>query len=119
MGWFFSPESKDELIRRLTQSSETAEACTQVMAFRLGEDTLWSLVQVTAKRDGAVEGLEAGASMRYIRCDLLQCVNGQWGYKPMDESVHPYRFDCPLAFLEMAPVRCQAWRDAVRKYANA
>lgn len=119
MGWLFTPLGKTELIHQLTRSSETPETSAQVIAFRMGKEALWSVVQVTARQEGAIEGLHAGESVRLIRCDLLGCVDGKWGYKPLEESMHPYYFDCPLAFLEMAPVRCQAWRDAVRKYANA
>ena len=38
---------------------------------------------------------------------------GSWGYKDMDESMHPYYYDCPLAWLDKSPVANQAWRDGV------
>ena len=119
MGWLFTPLGKTELIHQLTRSSETPETSAQVIAFRMGKEALWSVVQVTARQEGAIEGLHADESVRFIRCDLLDCVDGKWGYKPLEESMHPYYFDCPLEFLDMAPVSCQAWRDEVCKRMNA
>ncbi len=54
---------------------------------------------------------------RYIGCDLLRCERGYgWGYKDLCESVHPYYYSCPLAYLEMVPVACETWRERVREY---
>ncbi|MCA9380929.1 hypothetical protein KC678_01565, partial [Candidatus Dojkabacteria bacterium] len=39
-----------------------------------------------------------------------------WGYKDMDESMHPYYYNCPLSFLDMTPVACEEWRQHVRNY---
>lgn len=39
--------------------------------------------------------------------------HGTWGYKDMDESAHPFFYDCPLAWLDKAPILSQAWRDGV------
>jgi hypothetical protein len=36
-----------------------------------------------------------------------------YGYKDMTEQMGPYYYDCPLDFLEKAPVACQEWRDKV------
>lgn len=36
-----------------------------------------------------------------------------YGYKDMTEEMEPYYYDCPLSFLEKAPVACQDWRDKV------
>jgi len=47
----------------------------------------------------------------------LQKSEGEWGYKGMDESVHPLYYSCPLKYLDMAPeVTNQEWRDKVRAY---
>lgn len=39
--------------------------------------------------------------------------DGCWGHKIMGESEHPYCYNVPKAWLKLAPVRCQAWRDLV------
>jgi hypothetical protein len=53
---------------------------------------------------------------RYIGCHLLESSGGEWGYKSLDESVHPYYYSCPLRYLDMAPVRSSEWREGVRAY---
>lgn len=53
---------------------------------------------------------------RFIGLDLLS-KDGTYGYKDMEESVHPYYYDCPLKYLDMVPeVASQEWRDGVRAY---
>lgn len=44
---------------------------------------------------------------------LVQGSGGRWGYKAMDESVHPYYFSCPKRYLTMAPEVCPEWREKV------
>jgi hypothetical protein len=36
-----------------------------------------------------------------------------WGYRPYDESAHPFYYSCPLSYLASAPVQKQEWRDRV------
>ena len=64
-------------------------------------DSFWSVTQVTAKADGVHRDLAPGQSLRYIRCDLLQRSGGQWGYKPLDESMHPYYYSCPVSYTHL------------------
>ena len=116
MGWFFSPQSRSELIAELVEPQETERASAKVIAHTLRGNVLWSVVEVTAKVEGVSPNLAPGQSLRYIRCDLLQRSGGQWGYKGMDESVHPYYYTCPLSYLDMAPVQSSEWREGVRAY---
>jgi hypothetical protein len=53
---------------------------------------------------------------RFIVLFLLRKYDGRWGYKDMDESMHPYFYNCPQKFLDMTPVVRQEWRDEVKKY---
>src|SRR3546814_16245151 len=71
---------------------------------------------MTAKVEGVHRDLSPGQSLRYIRCDLLECSGGQWGYKPLDESMHPYYYSCPLSYLDLAPEQSADWRAGVRAY---
>ena len=116
MGWYFSPQSRAELIRELIQPSQTERASVTVIAHALRGDALWSVVEVTALQSGVHRDLAPGQSMRYIRCDLLRRSGGEWGYKPLDESMHPYRYSCPLSYLALAPEQCREWREAVRAW---
>jgi len=116
MGWFFSPQSRSELIAELLEAQDNARASSQVIAHTLRGNVLWSVVEVTAKVDGVHPDLAPGQSIRYIRCDLLQRNGNEWGYKPLDESMHPYYYTCPLRYLEMAPEQSREWRERVRAY---
>lgn len=116
MGWYFSSLSRSELAARLIATQETERARVAVIAHALLDEVLWSVVEVTAKAAGVHRDLAPGQSMRYIHCDLLECSDGQWGYKPLEESMHPYCYSCPLDFLDLAPERCPAWREGVRDF---
>jgi len=116
MGWLYSSRSRSELIHYLIQPEDHPQASTRVIAHALRGNVLWSVVEVTAKVEGVHKDLAPGESMRYIRCDLLQRSAGQWGYKGMDEFVHPFYYTCPLSYLEMAPERSSEWRKEVRAY---
>ena len=61
-------------------------------------------------------GLAAGESVCYIGCHLLESSGGDWGYKSLDESVHPYYYSCPLRYLDMAPVQSSEWRERVHRF---
>lgn len=116
MGWYFSRQSRSELIAELTAPQETERASATVIAHALRGNVLWSVVEVTAKTEGVHRDLAPGQSLRYIRCDLLERSDGQWGYKPLDESMHPYYYSCPLSYLDMAPVQSPEWRERVRAH---
>lgn len=54
---------------------------------------------------------------RFIGCMLLSKERGYgWGSKAMEESMHPYYYSCPLAYLDMVPQANAAWREGVRAY---
>lgn len=116
MGWFFSKGSRSNLIRELTESQSTDRADRRVVDYTVVGDVLWSVVCVTAKKTGM--NLALGESLNCIRCDLLERGDGGWGYKPLDESMYPLYFSCPLRYLDMAPVQCAEWRERVRAYHN-
>lgn len=74
-------------------------------------NVLWTVKEI-AHADGTAE--------RVIGCDLLSKSKYGWGYKPMDETMGPYYFTCPLAYLELAgPTTspyAKAWRERVKAY---
>jgi hypothetical protein len=99
MGWYYGyNNSRADIIREIT-----TDGAKTLRKFTSG-NTLWT-VQET--KDGA----------KFIGCYLLQRAGrNEWGYKPMDESMHPYYYSCPLAFLNDAPSACEEWRLKVRAY---
>ncbi|MDR1281724.1 MAG: hypothetical protein LBK99_13000 [Opitutaceae bacterium] len=116
MGWLFSHQTQAALIHELIQSEENERFNIQVIAHQLCDDVLWSVAEITVKAEGVFRNLAPGQSFRIIRRDLLQGYGDHWGYKPMDESMHPYCYTCPLCYLEMAPERSRKWREGVRAY---
>ena len=83
---------------------------TQTQVLRMALDLV-----VTARQAG-VMGFAAGESICYIGCHLLESSGGDWGYKSLDESVHPYYYSCPLRYLDMAPVQSSEWRERVHRF---
>ncbi|HEJ9055923.1 MULTISPECIES: hypothetical protein [Serratia] len=106
MGWLFSHRSRRELIAALIQTDDTEHYQHVTLAHALRGNVLWSVVQSTPKDTAKV-------AQTVIHCTLMQGSGGSWGYKAMDESVHPYYFSCPKRYLSMAPEVCQAWREKV------
>jgi len=115
MGWTFVRASRDQLIQELISPQETVLARSIVIDHALNGKVLWTVVRVTAKQVG-VMNLAVGESICYIGCDVLESAGLEWGYKSLDESVHPYYYSCPLRYLDMAPERCPKWRENVRAY---
>ena len=107
MGWYYTVGgSRKEIIAELTAEQsrpnggyfKTIRKCTS-------GNTLWT-----------VHESKVGDEIQtWIGCYLL--ANGGnhegWGYKPMDESMGPYYFTCPLAYLDLAPVVNEEWRKEV------
>ena len=125
MGWYYPTNiSRKELIESRTKSFESESSGVKVETeclrhcFRGGvfSGVLWSVWQRTFVKDG----LEVEPEQRWICCDLIRCHVKEWGYKPMDESFHPFYFSCPSGYLKLVPIEkfggCKEWRDDVREY---
>ena len=111
MGWLFTHhEGKGALIRRLVAPDATERRTWHTLAHCLRGNRLWAVVEIVDEQETRPE--------RYIACYLLDYDKscGGWGYKNMDESLHPCYYDCPLGYLAMAPIACEAWREEVRAY---
>lgn len=92
--------------------TETLKHCYRGNSF---SGVLWSVKEskkFDRKNDELLE------TSRWICCDLLRWCNVDkcWGHKPMEESMHPYYYSCPLGYLELAPVENEEWRKNVKKY---
>ncbi|QDI03789.1 hypothetical protein E4A48_08820 [Xanthomonas cerealis pv. cerealis] len=116
MGWYFSSQSRSELIAELIAPQETEHVSVKVIAHVLRGNVLWSVIEMTAKVEDVHRDLAPGQSLRYISCDLLERSSGQWGYKPLEESMPPYYYSCPLSYLDLAPEQSADWRAGVRAY---
>lgn len=112
MGWLFSSSwaSRKDLIKELTATESNETRTRTCLAHCLRGNVLWTVWEITYPT------LEP---RRYIGCDLLQKVSGDWGYKDLYESCGPFYWTCPPKYLEMVPeVANQEWRDEVMRRHN-
>jgi hypothetical protein len=108
MVWTYIPGiSREELIQKLIAPSHNETARFETLVHADQGCIVWSVERIT---------YPDGRSLCYIVCFLLDTSRGQWGYRGMEESMHPYGYSCPLDFLDMAPETCPAWREGVRAY---
>jgi len=106
MGWTSSPEW-----------TTTAAVKAAILAECFG--TTSTVVQTAATCAGKHLWILADDRQGTRRIFLFLIEGGStagYAWKSMDESMHPYTYDCPLAFLDMAPETSAKWRDGVRKF---
>jgi hypothetical protein len=102
MGWTFSysAREKDQIIKECTG---------------LGTDTLKCIDQsCSGGQLWTVWEQDDGRLILILFLLQKDRREGVWGYKDMDESMHPYYYDCPQKFLDMVPVACAKWREEVK-----
>lgn len=93
MGYFYSYATRSEMIRDLTTEAE----CWKRINTRL-----WLVM----RHEGTA----------YIVLFHLSRAGGLHGYKDFCERMHPYYYDCPLEYLDLAPETNADWRRCVRAY---
>ena len=99
----------------MTIKSECLRHC-----FRGGRfsGVLWSVWKQTFTKDG----IDVQPERRFINCDLLEYARRHegWGYKDLDESMHPFYYSCPLSYLALVPIDQfggnAEWRKIVVEY---
>ena len=101
MGYLFTSRSKEQLVDSIKRDYPT------MVEWSLVGNQLWGLYPVEVENDNAKKG------DLVIILFLLSSSQGEWGYKVMDESAHPYYYACPKKFLKKAVVLNQGWRDEV------
>ena len=112
MGWYGGYNSRQEVIDEITKgyaSPHDPNLTTTCLKHCTRGNIVWGVWERTLS-DGNVK--------RWITCDLMQYYRGDrtWSYKPMDESMHPYYYTCPLRYLDMVPAECTEWREGVKEY---
>ena len=126
MGWYYqNGGTRKALVRELTVSrtdsnSEGITVTTTCLShcFRGGvfSGVLWTVWQQTFIKDGR----NAQPTKRWIGCDLVQYVSGNYGYKHLCEDMGPYYYSCPLGYLALVPIATyggkQYWRDQVKQH---
>lgn len=111
MGYSFGWNTRKELIEYLTKDWESPSEKTSVIAHSASGSILWTVNERTQK--------DTGEKHTWIGCCIIKGsggLSGDWGYKGMEESMHPYYYSCPLSYLETAEEVCPEWREKVRQY---
>ncbi len=119
MGTFYTPgATKKDIIAEVASNSENGDYTHTVLRKCCIGNVVWTVQEVVYKREcnsssrtGKV--YKIGEVVRFIGCYLLSKVDGDWGYKPMDESVGPCYYTCPTGYFKLVPVVNQEWRDKV------
>lgn len=113
MGWMITKDATkkdiiEDIIHDFSFRNDTKGFTSKCLRHCLRGNVLWLLIEYSYD-DGKID--------KWIGCYLLRSDKGYgYGYKDMDESVHPYYYSCPLSYLNEAPVVCQEWRDGVIEY---
>lgn len=117
MGWLFTQNaSRKDIIDKLVKFEENDAGVWKTLRHCARGNVLWTVLEWTDKNSGDTRTV--------IGCHLLQKSvekfrSGRvvsWGYKSMDESMHPCYYTCPLSYLDAVPVACEEWREQVRQY---
>lgn len=113
MGWYYTEASKKAVIDDVTKAWVGASGSRHhTLAKCVRGNVLYTVNEVLTYENGIEK------SDRYIGIFLLGVSDGHWGYKPMDESMGPYNYDCPISYLDMAPIAPSGyaadWRTKVR-----
>ena len=108
MGWcFLEGQTKKALVNDLIRDESREKGIRKVLAHSLRGNCLWTVVYV---------GYPVGKTRIFIHLDLLQKHGGSWGYKDLSEEEGPCYYNCPIKFLDQAPVANEEWRESVREY---
>jgi hypothetical protein len=126
MGWLFKHGySRKDLLEERAKCWETTSGEMLVKSVCLAHcyrggvysGILWSVWERTFTKDGQT----VRPTERWITCDLLRYRKDfGWGYKDMEELMHPYYYSCPLGYLDLVPIDQYGgnaeWREGVQRY---
>lgn len=114
MGWLFGWSTKEALVKHLTDSQNySTNGRIRVLDHALVGNNLWLLMQ------------HQPIETKFIVLARLKHSRGagpvghDWGYKDMDESTHPYYYDCPERLLKQSTCDKPSsveWRAQCRKW---
>lgn len=101
MGWLYGWSCRKNLIDHLVRDNGL-----RTVAYCLKGNNLWAVHEHEGKR--------------WICLYLIRGRNDHngWGYKELDETMHPYYYNCPLSYLDMCEEieSSREWRAAVREW---
>ena len=107
MGWYWGLETRADQIREFR---ELKEGYREVAGCYRGSPWKGKYWQVIECPDGE----------RFLMLFLMEYDRhtAEWGYKPIEESMGPCYYDCPLSYLKLATSGIdEQWRMHVKNYA--
>jgi hypothetical protein len=115
MGWYYTHgASRRDIIDEITRENSNDEGSFRTLRKCFRGNTMYALH----------ESGKHGEPRKWIGVYLLQRGSKEcpgWGYKPMDESMEPYFYECPVSYLDAAdePISetARRWRAKVRERA--
>lgn len=109
MGWYYPyhTHTRKDLIAELIKGWDNEKTTARSISHCTRGNVLWIVWEIESK--------PTKTTTRHILCMLMQKYN-TWGYKDMDESMHPYYYSCPLKYLDMVPVASEEWRAGVQHW---
>ena len=116
MGWYFSPQSRSELIAELIAPQQTERVSAKVIAHALRGNVLWSVVELTAKVEGVHRDPRRASpcATSAAICWNAAATSGatsRWK-SPCIRTITRAR--CPIR--DLAPEQSADWRAGVRAY---
>ena len=118
MGTYGGYNSRKELVEEVTKTWENEHAVQVAEKKFFSGNDLWVLFKRTSKH--ASTDIE-----RFIVLfKISRWGEGNWAYKPIEESMGPFEYSCPISFLDAAqhpfpdgyPEGYSDWRAAVRAH---
>ena len=110
MGWTFGWSNKQALVDELGDGYSAAPH--KILKQSLRGNVLWQLVQINPR---SVDLFEPYVT---IWCNLLQNMEGQWGYKDMSIACGPLQGGCPKTFLKAVTDPDEHAKEWVEKALN-
>ena len=115
MGWYYTNDgSRADVIAELTEDNSKEGKVYRTLRKCFRGNVMYALHET-----GPI-----GETKKWIGVYLLQKGTRDypgWGYKPMDETMEPYYYDCPVSYLDAAdePMGdgAKRWREVVREKA--
>ena len=126
MGWFYpTGATRKDLIEERVRSWETeangVTVTSTCLAHRYRGNVSSAVLCSVWERTFSKDGEQVESEQRWIVCDLLRSQRDYgWGYKDMEESMHPYYYSCPQKYLNLVPLDQYGgnaeWREQVRQH---
>lgn len=109
MGWYTGYETRQDVIADCIKQ----QATMKTLAHCTTGNNLWVVFERT-KPDNT--------TLKFVCLFMIQRYGARdWGYKPVDESMGPFYYNCPESYLDMADggeinESSKEWREQVRAF---